>query len=59
MLPLADLVARMVPMAAAARAFIIMPEGGWRHVITRIRGILPSREKLSWGASKAGSGWFV
>lgn len=56
-LPLADLVARMVPYGErTAKAYY--HAGGWvAHVITNPWHFTEPGESASWGASKAGSGW--
>ncbi len=56
-LPLADLVARMVPYGErSAKAYY--HAGGWvAHVITNPWHFTEPGESASWGASKAGSGW--
>jgi alpha-L-fucosidase 2 len=56
-LPLADLVAGMVPSGErTAKAYYNAP--GWvAHVITNVWGFTEPGESASWGVTKAGSGW--
>jgi len=56
-LPLADLVARMVPYGEkSAKAYY--DAGGWvAHVITNPWHFTEPGESASWGATKSGSGW--
>ncbi|HEV2479491.1 MAG TPA: glycoside hydrolase family 95 protein [Puia sp.] len=56
-LPLADLVARMVPYGERSARAYYHARGWVAHVITNAWHFTEPGESASWGASKAGSGW--
>ncbi|MGN8056701.1 glycoside hydrolase family 95 protein [Pedobacter sp. 22163] len=56
-LPLADLVANMVPSGQKTAKAYYNADGWIAHVITNIWGFTEPGESASWGVANAGSGW--